>query len=344
MTASSTYGRANDVPMVNKSGGQVILGDVVIYDTTNNLSFTTTTSASSTLACGVVQETIASNGTGRVRTIGYTSLVNVNASVTRGHYGATYTVAKQATDAGASRVAGTFIYFSTGGTTPDGIVYPVDLAGAALTNPMTTGGDIIYGGASGTPTRLANGSANQVLTSAGTTLAPTWSTPSTGITLTTQGTTSAGASFATGRGLYVKKITIASACVIQSIVAFVKGDGSSYLGMNAYIYADSAGSPTNIIASSGPAGTTDIAKVTAVGILNTTVRAVTFPIGFVAAAGDYWIGFWTQSPTSNLSLAFNSGTGTDKTQLLGGDAIKDSSVAAFSGTSNDYCIYANIVR
>lgn len=46
-------------------------------------------------------------------------------------------------------------------------------------SPMTTGGDIIYGGASGTGTRLANGSAGQVLTSAGTTLAPTWSTVST---------------------------------------------------------------------------------------------------------------------------------------------------------------------
>lgn len=46
--------------------------------------------------------------------------------------------------------------------------------------PMTTGGDIIYGGASGTGTRLANGSSGQVLTSAGSTSAPTWSTPSTG--------------------------------------------------------------------------------------------------------------------------------------------------------------------
>ena len=49
-----------------------------------------------------------------------------------------------------------------------------------MTNPMTTGGDVIYGGASGTPTRLANGSAGQVLTSAGTTVAPTWETPSAG--------------------------------------------------------------------------------------------------------------------------------------------------------------------
>lgn len=33
----------------------------------------------------------------------------------------------------------------------------------ALTNPMTTQGDIIYGGASGTPTRLAKGSSGQIL-------------------------------------------------------------------------------------------------------------------------------------------------------------------------------------
>ena len=41
-------------------------------------------------------------------------------------------------------------------------------------NPMTTGGDIIYGGTSGVPTRLANGTAGQVLQSNGTTLAPSW--------------------------------------------------------------------------------------------------------------------------------------------------------------------------
>lgn len=46
--------------------------------------------------------------------------------------------------------------------------------------PMTTGGDLIYGGASGTGTRLANGSSGQVLTSGGTTVAPTWQTPTTG--------------------------------------------------------------------------------------------------------------------------------------------------------------------
>lgn len=40
--------------------------------------------------------------------------------------------------------------------------------------PMTTGGDLIYGGASGTGTRLANGTVNQYLASAGSTSAPVW--------------------------------------------------------------------------------------------------------------------------------------------------------------------------
>ena len=52
--------------------------------------------------------------------------------------------------------------------------YTVSYIGGGLTNPMTTGGDIIYGGGSGVPTRLANGTAGQVLQSNGTTLAPSW--------------------------------------------------------------------------------------------------------------------------------------------------------------------------
>lgn len=63
-----------------------------------------------------------------------------------------------------------------------------------ITNPMTTGGDIIYGGASGTPTRLANGSSDQVFMSQGGTSAPIWgrvnSFPSTSISGATTLTTS----------------------------------------------------------------------------------------------------------------------------------------------------------
>ena len=53
-------------------------------------------------------------------------------------------------------------------------------------SPMTTGGDLIYGGTSGAGTRLANGTAGQVLTSNGTTVAPTWATPASGVTSVAQ--------------------------------------------------------------------------------------------------------------------------------------------------------------
>lgn len=50
---------------------------------------------------------------------------------------------------------------------------------AGLTNPMTTIGDIIYGGASGVPTRLAAGTSGQILQTNGA-AAPSWVTPSGG--------------------------------------------------------------------------------------------------------------------------------------------------------------------
>lgn len=63
-------------------------------------------------------------------------------------------------------------------------------AGFNNLSPMTTGGDLIYGGASGVATRLANGSSGQVLTSGGGTAAPTWTTNTPGnYTVTSQSTT-----------------------------------------------------------------------------------------------------------------------------------------------------------
>lgn len=49
-----------------------------------------------------------------------------------------------------------------------------------MSNPMTTGGDIIYGDVSGSPASLPIGTAGQVLTVAQNGLAPEWKTPSGG--------------------------------------------------------------------------------------------------------------------------------------------------------------------
>ncbi len=165
---ANTYGRQVVIPLANKSGGGVIAGDVVIVDTSNNDAFTTTTSAGFTGGVGIAMETIANNATGRVLISGYAALVNVNASVTRGQYGKTHTVAKQATGTSA-RGTGTFCQWLTGGTTPDALVYPVDLLGSSLTNPMTGIGAIIQGTTAGAPVELAAPLAGKVLTGAGVT-------------------------------------------------------------------------------------------------------------------------------------------------------------------------------
>jgi hypothetical protein len=127
----STRGRQVVVPLTNKSGGSVAAGDVVIVDTGNDAAFTTTTSARSETSLGVVQETIANNGTGRVLIAGYAALVNVPASVTRGHYIETHTVAKQAVG-NSTRRSGSFGQFLTGGTTPTALLWgKTDTAGGS---------------------------------------------------------------------------------------------------------------------------------------------------------------------------------------------------------------------
>jgi hypothetical protein len=70
--------------------------------------------------------------------------------------------------------------------TPDGTKFVRDdgtlavPSGSGMSNPMTTAGDLIVGGASGTPARLAKGSDGQVLTVDPTTHLLVWATPSGG--------------------------------------------------------------------------------------------------------------------------------------------------------------------
>jgi hypothetical protein len=73
-----------------------------------------------------------------------------------------------------SIAAGTGITVTPSGST-------VTIANSAtLSNPMTAQGDIIYGGTSGTPTRLAAGTSGNVLQTNGAGAAPTWVAPSGG--------------------------------------------------------------------------------------------------------------------------------------------------------------------
>lgn len=255
---SNTYGRQVVIPMTNKSGGGVVAGDVVIVDTSNDTAFTTTTSAAFTGGVGVAQETIANNAIGRVLIEGYAALVNVSASVTRGQYGATHTVAKQAAGT-ASRGTGTFAQWLTGGTTPTARIFPVDLLGSSLTNPMSAVGDIIQGTTAGAPARLAAPLAGKVLTGAGvtTTLAYNYppgyeydyvaKTSDTNITATSEGTAN---TIVTGNAITYDGSTVILIHAwfwtvylpnFSTSLTFVLYDGSSSIGKIASIFSGAAG-------------------------------------------------------------------------------------------------------
>ena len=70
--------------------------------------------------------------------------------------------------------AGVTAYVGTMPLNKGGTGQTTNAAAFDALSPMTTGGDLIYGGASGTNTRLANGSDGQYLKSTGGTSAPAW--------------------------------------------------------------------------------------------------------------------------------------------------------------------------
>jgi hypothetical protein len=80
----------------------------------------------------------------------------------------TVTIARGGTNLTTLGAPNQILAVNAGGTALQYVTNP------SMANPMTTGGDIIYGGAGGVPTRLPNGTVGQVLHSNGTTLAPTW--------------------------------------------------------------------------------------------------------------------------------------------------------------------------
>ena len=129
-------GRSNVVTLTNNSGGGLVAGDVCVQDTSADEKVTTTTSAASVLKVFIAAETIASGAAGKFYESGYCPLVNVNASVTRGRFLFTHTVAKQAAE-NATYGAGAFGKILKSGTTPSAIIYS---ATAQVAGSGTIGG------------------------------------------------------------------------------------------------------------------------------------------------------------------------------------------------------------
>lgn len=90
-------GRQVVTPLTNKSGVQVVEGDIVILDIANDASFKLTTTEGDLLVIGVVQETIENNALGRICMAGRVEILTVDGSTSRGDYLKTSSTTKKAT-------------------------------------------------------------------------------------------------------------------------------------------------------------------------------------------------------------------------------------------------------
>lgn len=137
-TQNMIRGRSNVVTLTNKSGGALVAGDVCVIDTTTDEAATTTTSAASVLKVYVSAESIANNAAGKFYSAGFCPLATPSASVTRGRYLFTHTVAKQCAE-NATYGSGAFGVILKSGTTPSVWLFGTTAQGTGGTFGGTTG-------------------------------------------------------------------------------------------------------------------------------------------------------------------------------------------------------------
>lgn len=239
----------------------------------------------------------------------------------------------------------------------DGLLYQKDdagletgLAGAAgsvATDAIwDAAGDLAVGTGANTAAKLAAGATSgHVLTSNGSGVAPSWQAAAGGsLTRTYVGYNTVGGTQQTPTmsRWYLKKVTVASAGVLQSIQLYIREAADSLQVLRAALFEDNAGAigkflsatsamqlaPTNN-ATFGDGSTTSIA------------RWFGIPVGYEVTATDYWIAWnWTGSGTPKQ---FYDAGGSDRYWDSGGDFITDGGRYAETDTTFRYSARALVI-
>jgi hypothetical protein len=205
-------------------------------------------------------------------------------------------------------------------------------------NPMTSVGDMILGGASGTPERLALGSAGNVITSNGTTAlwqAPAGAAGLEWTLLNSGGTSLTGATTITVSSLggydnYIVQIEGASSANALSIISIrVNGSSTNYSIQNLVSQASSSYSANNIWNSSTQ--TTEVS----LGRMETSVGATGRVNAFAQISGASTSG--SKSIQGFGSGDVTGGGGGQQARFSGGfwnDSATITSISVISSTGN----------
>ena len=209
-------------------------------------------------------------------------------------------------------------------------------------SPMTTAGDIIYGGASGTGTRLAKGTDGQVLTlSSG---LPSWATP-TGITALAAIGSSANANGATISGTTLNLEPASSSfggivTIGTQTFAGAKTFSSDIITNEVRVGKGVAGNTSNTVL--GKSALTATSTVTNQNILNTAIGVSAMQnasgTGSYNTAVGANSGFWNSSGSDNTNLGYQSGyntTGGSKNVAIGSKAMLGVDGSYLTGAGNN---------
>lgn len=150
----------------------------------------------------------------------------------------------------------------------------------------------------------------------------------------------------TSRRVYAKKVTLANACLVTNIEAYVDGATaeSKVDNLSVAIYSDNAGIPDSILAYNvNPTSSVALDDTNGAGG-NNVGRWLGVPIGKWLTAGDYWIAVASlDAATEGQRIAYDTG-GTDRFYLPGGDWFVDWGFNTPTTGTKDYSIRANTIR
>ena len=185
-------------------------------------------------------------------------------------------------------------------------VYTAIDTGLALTNPMTTGGDTIYGGAGGTATRLANGTSGQVMQSSGGTSAPVWATIPGNTTIVKAPTYQI---FTSGTSATYTRPSSPSPILLK--VRMVGGGGGGGANGTGTIVAGTSGGQTSFAGATAPGG--------GFATNNNTNYGSTAPAGSLNSFSGFALaGAPGRYPVNNGASTQNATGGEGGTSVFGG--------------------------